>query len=89
MKERLQKALARAGVASRRQAEEMIRAGRVRVNGAVVAEMGLRVDPSTDRIEVDGQPVHPPAALVYYMLHKPRGVVSTVRDEGGRRTILN
>lgn len=89
MKERLQKALARAGVASRRQSEEMIRAGRVCVNGTVVTEMGLRVDPATDRIEVDGQPVRPPAAFVYYMLHKPRGVVSTVRDEGGRRTVLD
>jgi 23S rRNA pseudouridine2605 synthase len=84
--ERLQKILARAGLASRRHAEELIRAGRVRVGGRVVTELGVRADPFRDRIEVDGKKIvpEPPAYLV---LHKPRGVVSTLRDPEGRRTV--
>jgi len=82
--ERLQKVLARAGVASRRQAEALIRAGRVQVNGVTVREMGVRVLP-TDRIAVDGRPVEAEEELAYYMLYKPRGYLSTVRDDRGRR----
>jgi 23S rRNA pseudouridine2605 synthase len=81
--ERLQKALARAGVGSRRTSEELIRDGRVIVNGRV-ATLGDRVDPSTDRVEVDGSRVPLDPALRYYALHKPVGVVSTVRDPRGR-----
>jgi len=83
--ERLQKVLAHAGVASRRRCEEIIEAGRVRVNGAVVTTLGTRVDPRRDRIEVDGQPIHR-APKLYYALHKPAGVISTVRDPRGRPT---
>lgn len=84
--ERLQKVLARAGVASRRRAEELVAAGRVRVNGAVVAEMGVKVDPRRDRIEVDGRVVAA-ERFVTVVLNKPRGVVSTVRDPEGRPTV--
>ncbi len=86
--ERLQKVLARAGVASRRRAEELIRAGRVTVNGRVVTELGARVDPERDVVRVDGRPVRrePPT---YILLHKPVGVVSTTRDPQGRRTVLD
>jgi 23S rRNA pseudouridine2605 synthase len=93
--ERLQKILARAGVASRRAAEEMISAGRVRVNGQVVTEMGVRANPHTDKIEVDGKPLAPaPTAekgveFTYIMLHKPLGVVSTAKDPQGRTTVLD
>jgi 23S rRNA pseudouridine2605 synthase len=85
---RLQKILARAGIASRRHAEELIRAGRVRVGGRVVSELGVRADPRHDRIEVDGKRVvaEPPA---YIVLHKPRGVVSTMRDPEGRSTVAD
>lgn len=86
--ERLQRFLARAGVASRRCAEELIRAGRVTVNGAVVRALGTRVDPDRDEVRVDGRPVRP-QRLVYILLHKPAGVVSTVRDPQGRKTVLD
>jgi pseudouridine synthase len=88
MAERLQKALARAGVASRRKAEELIRAGRVQVNGVTVSEMGQQVS-AQDRILVDGRPLQAPPALVYILLHKPRGVLSTASDEHGRQTVLD
>ncbi len=81
---RLQKALAHAGVASRRVAEELIAAGRVRVNGAVVSELGSRIDPARDLVDVDGVAVQLDAGTRYVMLNKPTGVVSTMRDERGR-----
>jgi pseudouridine synthase len=92
--ERLQKVLARAGVASRRAAEELIAAGRVSVNGQVVTELGTRADPSTDKIEVDGRPIASPSArkadeFVYIMLNKPLGVVSTAKDPQGRPTVVD
>ncbi|MFZ5447463.1 MAG: pseudouridine synthase, partial [Thermodesulfobacteriota bacterium] len=85
--ERLQKFLARAGVASRRAAEEYIRAGRVAVNGQVVTEMGVKVDPDQDVVKVDGRPVKVKVALVTVMLHKPSGYVCTTRDPQGRRVV--
>ncbi len=85
--ERLQKVLARAGFASRRKSEELIRAGRVIVNGKV-AELGSRVDVSSDTIEVDGVRVPIALDLVYMALHKPAGVVSTADDPQGRPTVL-
>jgi 23S rRNA pseudouridine2605 synthase len=88
MSERLQKALARAGIASRRKAEEMIRAGRVQINGVIVTEMGQQVE-AQDRILVDGRPLQTPPAHLYIMLNKPRGVLSTARDEHGRQTVLD
>ncbi len=84
--ERLQKVLARAGIASRRAAEEMITSGRVRVNGKVVTELGVKADSRNDKIEVDGKRIV--AELpVYVVLHKPRGVVSTMSDPEGRPTV--
>jgi 23S rRNA pseudouridine2605 synthase len=85
--ERLQKFLARAGIASRRAAEEIIRAGRVAVNGQVVTEMGVKVDPDRDVVRVDGRTVKVKAALVTIMLHKPSGYVCTTRDPQGRRVV--
>jgi 23S rRNA pseudouridine2605 synthase len=84
--ERLQKVVARAGIASRRAAEELILKGRVRVNGATVVTLGTKVDPRTDRVEVDGRRLVAEAPL-YLLLHKPRGVVSTVHDPEGRPTV--
>lgn len=84
--ERLQKILARAGVASRRKAEELIVQGRVRVNGRIVRELGTRADLDKDKVEVDGRRVVPEKP-VYLLLHKPRGVVSTLSDPQGRPTI--
>ncbi len=83
---RLQKLLAAGGVASRRRAEELLRAGRVRVNGRV-ARLGERADPDTDRIEVDGVRVSA-ETHAYWLLHKPRGVLSTRSDSRGRPTVL-
>lgn len=81
---RLQKVLAAAGVASRRVSENLIAEGRVRVNGRIVRELGSRIDPEHDRVEVDGVAVQLDTAKRYYMLNKPRGVVSSMRDEQGR-----
>lgn len=81
--ERLQKVLARAGLASRRAAEAMITAGRVRVDGRVVTELGTKVNPRSSRVELDGKVVLA-ESLVYVVLHKPRGVVSTMSDPEGR-----
>jgi 23S rRNA pseudouridine2605 synthase len=85
MLERLQKIIARAGISSRRGAEELIRQGRVHVNGRPAA-IGAKADPERDRITVDGVPVRS-GRLVYYALYKPRGVVTTMGDEHGRRTV--
>ena len=86
MVERLQKIIARAGVSSRRAGEELILAGRVRVNGHVVTELGAKADPRSDTIEVDGKRlVSEP--FRYIVLHKPRNVVSTLHDPEGRATV--
>jgi len=84
MQERLQKILAKAGIASRRKAEELIRQGKVTVDGRVVTEMGIQVDPEQQRIEFDGKPVTVEEKKVYVLLHKPAGYVSTVHDPQGR-----
>jgi 23S rRNA pseudouridine2605 synthase len=84
--ERLQKVLARAGVASRRAAEELISAGRVRVDGRVVTELGTKVDPRASAVEVDGKRVLA-ESLAYVVLHKPRNVVATMSDPEGRPTV--
>lgn len=81
---RLQKVLAHAGVASRRVCEELIVAGRVRVNGVVVTELGSRIDPGTDLVDVDGTAVQLDQSKRYVVFNKPTGVVSTMRDEQGR-----
>jgi len=85
--ERLQKFLSRAGVASRRAAEEYIQAGRVAVNGQVVTAMGVKIDPDQDVVQVDGRPVRVTAAPRTVMLHKPYGYVCTTRDPQGRRVV--
>jgi pseudouridine synthase len=88
--ERLHKVLAHAGVASRRAAERLILAGRVRVNGVAVRELGAQADPERDRIEVDGRAVHRiEAAHDYVLLNKPVGIVSTAHDPEGRPTVLD
>ena len=81
---RLQKALAHAGVASRRACETLITSGRVTVNGEAVFEMGSRIDPAVDEVRVDGVVVQLDTAKRYFVLNKPRGVVSTMSDEQGR-----
>src|SRR6185436_2963985 len=83
--QRLQKVIARAGVSSRRAAEELIRSGRVRVNGRVVNTLGTKVA-QADRIEVDGRRLVAEEPI-YLVLHKPRGVVSTVSDPKERKTV--
>jgi 23S rRNA pseudouridine2605 synthase len=85
--ERVQKVLARAGFGSRRQAEDLIRAGRVTVDGGV-ARLGDRVDPAAASVCVDGVPVPTAPDLVYYLLHKPARVVTTAHDPEGRRTVV-
>jgi 23S rRNA pseudouridine2605 synthase len=84
--ERIQKILARGGIASRRAAEQLITAGRVRVNGRIVTELGAKADPRRDRVEVDGKRVVAEQSI-YVVLHKPRGVVSTMSDPEGRPTV--
>lgn len=85
---RLAKYLAVAGVASRRAAEEIVRAGRVSVGGETVTDPARNVGPG-DRVRVDGGPVRPAGERVVYALNKPRGVVSTARDTHGRRTVVS
>lgn len=81
---RLQKALAHAGVASRRACESLISSGRVTVNGEIQRELGSRIDPETDDVRVDGVVVQLDVSKRYFVLNKPRGVVSTMNDENGR-----
>jgi 23S rRNA pseudouridine2605 synthase len=85
--ERLQKILARAGVASRRKAEELIREGRVTVNGKTITELGTKADFDQDHIKVDGKLLRPPRQLLYIALHKPKNVVTTLHDPEGRETV--
>jgi len=87
--ERLQKILAHAGVASRRQAEKFILEGRVTVNGSVITELGSKADLERDHIKVDGRLIHAPRHLVYIALHKPNNTVTTVTDPEGRATVMD
>ena len=82
--ERLQKILSAGGIASRRRAEDLIREGRVSLNGAIVRELGTRADPARDHIKVDGRLVRAFPDKVHVLLNKPRGVLSTVSDPEGR-----
>ena len=86
---RLQKVLAQAGLASRREAEEWIQAGRISINGKVVTALGTQADPAVDRIVVDGRAINRLEPKVYYLLNKPTGCVSTCEDELGRPTVLD
>jgi len=86
--ERLQKILAAAGVASRRKAEEIILAGRVSLNGQIVTELGTKADPARDSILLDGKPLQSRQRLVYLVLNKPKGYVTTTSDPEGRPTVM-
>ena len=88
MKERLQKILSAAGVCSRRASETYITAGRITINGEM-AQLGQQADPETDDIRVDGVPLGQKPEAVYLMLNKPRGYVTTVSDEQGRKTVMD
>ena len=88
MAERLQKILAAAGIASRRKAEEIIAAGRVTLNGEIVTEQGTKADPDHDLITVDGKPLKRPERLLYFLLNKPKGYVTTVTDPEDRPTVM-
>ena len=87
--ERIQKILAKAGVASRREAERMIVEGRVTVNGMMIETLGFKADPSKDHIKVDGKRLTPFEPKVILLLNKPRGYLSTVKDPKGRPTIMD
>jgi 23S rRNA pseudouridine2605 synthase len=86
--ERLQKLLSAAGIASRREAEEIIREGRVSVNGIVVTEVGTKADPDKDHVKIDGKHLRIRKVRRYFLLNKPRGVVVTKEDPEGRQTVL-
>jgi 23S rRNA pseudouridine2605 synthase/23S rRNA pseudouridine2604 synthase len=81
---RLQKWLSESGVCSRRQGEYFIRDGRVRINGRIVTELGIKIDPAKDQVAVDGRPIVPPQDKIYVALHKPRGFVTSLRHAGHR-----
>src|SRR4051794_18363424 len=87
--ERLQKILSQAGVASRRASEQLMRDGRVVVNGATVTELGTKADPDADDIRVDGRRIHIAQQRRYVLLNKPRGYVSTRSDPEKRRTVID
>ena len=86
---RLQKVIADSGLASRRKAEELIAQGRVTINGQVVSELGTKVDPVKDHVKVDGRHLKPAPPQTFIMLNKPKNVVSTMSDPGGRGTIAD
>ena len=90
MEERLQKFLAEAGIASRRKSEELIAAGRVQVNGQVVRELGVKIDPAKDKVLFDNKPVKAQETKkVYIMLHKPEGYVTTAKEQFGRPAVVD
>lgn len=86
--ERLQKIISRAGITSRRKAEELILEGRVTVNGKTVTELGAKADLERDHVKVDGRLLRPPKHLVYIALYKPKNCVTTVFDPQGRETVM-
>ena len=85
---RLQKWLSEAGVCSRRHGENLIRTGKVRVNGAVVTTLGTKIDPEKDRVQVDGRPVQVDSQKIYVALHKPRGYVTSC-DHPGQQVVID
>ena len=89
MKERLQKVIARAGVTSRRKAEDLILNKKVKVNGRIVNQLGHKIDPLADTITINGRPINVNLPKIYLMLHKPRGYLTTVQDERGRPTVMD
>ena len=89
MEERLQKYLANSGVASRRKCEELILQGKVEVNGKVVTELGTKINPEKDIVKFDGKEVKQVKKMVYILLNKPIGYVTTADDQFGRETVLD
>ena len=89
MEERLQKYMASCGVASRRKCEEIITQGLVKVNGVVVTELGVKVNPDKDKVEYDGTVLSTEENKVYIMLNKPEGYISSVKDEKDRKTVID
>lgn len=89
MEERLQKILANAGVCSRREAEKYIQAGRIAVDGVTVTEQGCKYDVAKVKITVDGKPITTEEEKMYYIFNKPKGVVTTMKDEHGRKCIAD
>lgn len=88
MQERLQKMISKAGIASRRAAEQLIQAGRVKINNITVTELGVKVEPGKDRVTVDGKPISA-EQYIYILLYKPKGVVTTLRDPKNRKTVAD
>ncbi|KAB3524963.1 pseudouridine synthase [Alkaliphilus serpentinus] len=86
---RLQKYLAQCGVASRRKSEELIEAGKVKVNNRIVTEMGFKVDPDKDKISVEGKEVKPAEEMVYILLNKPTGYITTVSEQFQRKKVTD
>lgn len=89
MEERLQKYMARCGVASRRKCEEIILQGRVKVDGIIVSELGVKVNPDINMVTMDSKPIKPEERKVYILLNKPTGYLSAVSDDRGRKTIVD
>ena len=89
MEERLQKYMARCGVASRRKCEEIILNGKVSVNGKLVNELGVKINPEIDKVYYEGNIITPEENKLYIMLNKPEGYITSVKDEKGRKTILD
>ena len=89
MMERLQKMIARAGIASRRHAEDLIVEGKVQVNGKVVTELGTKVDPARDHVKVDGKRIQVESQKIYLLLNKPKGYITSVQDPEGRPTVMD
>lgn len=81
--------MARAGVGSRRYCEELIKSGRVKVNGKVVSELGIKVNPAVDKVEVNGRLIHPEEQRLYIMINKPSGFITSVTDKFGRPTVID
>lgn len=89
MEERLQKFMAECGVASRRKCEEIILQGKVQVNGEIINTLGTKINPEKDKVTYDGRILKKEEKKVYYILNKPEGVVTTSKDERGRKTVLD
>lgn len=89
MEERLQKFMASCGIASRRKCEELILSGKVKVNGVVVTELGVKVNGNKDKIEYNGKIIKPEEKKVYILLNKPEGYITSVKDEKNRKTVLD
>ncbi len=86
---RLNRFLAMAGVASRRKCDELISSGVVRVNGKVVTELGVKIDPENDKVKVDGKPVASVEKKIYILMNKPKNAITTMQDERGRTTVMD